>query len=99
MTKTSFDELKNQWGWGGFTTQRCRLEARMLALFLRLVEHLRSSRRSEPASRGHHQPAVVPVGHRDADTPCPANDDPRHQSSRQARPAARVQSKSATTNC
>ena len=33
MTKTSFDELKNQWGWGGFTTQRCRLEARMLALF------------------------------------------------------------------
>ena len=34
MTKTSFDELKNQWGWGGFTTQRCWLAARMLALFL-----------------------------------------------------------------
>ena len=33
MTKTSFDELKNQWGGGGFTTQRCRLAARMLALF------------------------------------------------------------------
>ena len=31
-----FDELKNQWGWGGFTTQdlaRCRLAACMLALF------------------------------------------------------------------
>lgn len=31
-----FDELKNQWGWGGFTTQdlaRCRLAARLLALF------------------------------------------------------------------
>jgi len=31
-----FDEMKNQWGWGGFTTQdlaRCRLAARMLALF------------------------------------------------------------------
>ena len=30
-----FDELKNQWGWGGFTTQdlaRCRLAARMVAL-------------------------------------------------------------------
>ena len=30
-----FDELKNQWGWGGFTTQdlaRCRLMARMVAL-------------------------------------------------------------------
>jgi Transposase DDE domain group 1 len=31
-----FDELKNQWGWGGYTTHdlaRCRLAARMLALF------------------------------------------------------------------
>jgi len=30
-----FDELKNQWGWGGFTTQdlkRCRLMGRMVAL-------------------------------------------------------------------
>ena len=32
-----FDELKNQWGWGGFTTHdlaRCRLAARLVALFL-----------------------------------------------------------------
>ena len=32
-----FDEMKNQWGWGGFTTHdlaRCRLAARLLALFL-----------------------------------------------------------------
>ena len=31
-----FDELKNQWGWGGFTTKdlaRCRLAAQMVALF------------------------------------------------------------------
>lgn len=31
----TFDELKNQWGWGGFTTQdlaRCRLMARLVAL-------------------------------------------------------------------
>ena len=31
----NFDELKNQWGWGGFTTQdlaRCRIMARMVAL-------------------------------------------------------------------
>ena len=30
-----FDELKNQWGWGGFTTrdlQRCRIISRMVAL-------------------------------------------------------------------
>jgi hypothetical protein len=43
-----FDELKNQWGWGGFTTAdlaRCRLVARMVALvynwwnlFVRLAE-------------------------------------------------------------
>jgi len=31
-----FDEMKNQWGWGGFTTHdlaRCRLAARLLGLF------------------------------------------------------------------
>jgi hypothetical protein len=31
-----FDELKNQWGWGGFTTHdlaRCHLAARLVALF------------------------------------------------------------------
>jgi len=43
-----FDELKNQWGWGGFTTHdlaRCRLAARLVALiydwwsiFVRLAE-------------------------------------------------------------
>jgi hypothetical protein len=33
--ENSFDELKNQWGWGGYTTQdlkRCRLVARMVGL-------------------------------------------------------------------
>lgn len=33
--ENTFDELKNQWGWGGFTTQdlaRCQLMARMVAL-------------------------------------------------------------------
>jgi hypothetical protein len=43
-----FDEMKNQWGWGGFTTHdlaRCRLAARLMALiydwwtiFVRLVD-------------------------------------------------------------
>ncbi len=46
--ENAFDELKNQWGWGGFTTKdlaRCRLTARMVALvynwwniFVRLAE-------------------------------------------------------------
>ena len=33
--ENTFDELKNQWGWGGFTThdlQRCQLAARGVAL-------------------------------------------------------------------
>ena len=33
--ENNFDEMKNQWGWGGYTTQdlkRCRLMARMIAL-------------------------------------------------------------------
>src|SRR5262249_6889432 len=49
--ENTFDELKNQWGWGGFTTQdlaRCRLAARLVALvynwwnlFVRLAEPTR----------------------------------------------------------
>lgn len=33
--ENNFDEMKNQWGWGGFTTQKiksCQLMARMIAL-------------------------------------------------------------------
>jgi hypothetical protein len=46
--ENNFDELKNQWGWGGFTThdlKRCRIMGRIVALtynwwslFVRLVE-------------------------------------------------------------
>lgn len=34
-SENNFDEMKNQWGWSGFTTQdlkRCRLISRMIAL-------------------------------------------------------------------
>jgi hypothetical protein len=47
-SENPFDELKNQWGWGGFTTRdlaRCRIMARFIALiynwwnlFVRLAE-------------------------------------------------------------
>lgn len=47
-SENNFDELKNQWGWSGYTTHdlhRCRLMARMIALiynwwtlFVRLIE-------------------------------------------------------------
>ena len=58
--ENGFDELKNQWGWGGFTTQdltRCRLLAGMVALiynwwslFVRLAdpEHHREAITSRP---------------------------------------------------
>jgi Transposase DDE domain group 1 len=52
-----FDELKNQWGWGGFTTQdltRCRLLAAMVAL----VYNWRSlfARLADPE---HHREAIT----------------------------------------
>jgi len=59
-SENNFDELKNQWGWGGFTTQdlkRCRLMARCVALvfnwwnlFTRLAdpEHHREAITSRP---------------------------------------------------
>lgn len=58
--ENAFDELKNQWGWGGFTTQdltRCRLLAGMVALvynwwslFVRLAdpEHHREAITTRP---------------------------------------------------
>jgi hypothetical protein len=59
--ENSFDELKNQWGWGGFTTRdlkRCRLMAGCVALmfncwnlFVRLADpdHHRIIARPSPA--------------------------------------------------
>jgi Transposase DDE domain group 1 len=38
-SENCFDELKNQWGWGGFTThdlQRCRIISRLIALVYNL---------------------------------------------------------------
>ncbi len=50
----AFDELKNQWGWGGFTTHdlhRCQFAARAVALiynwwslFVRLANYARNLR-------------------------------------------------------
>ena len=59
-----FDELKNQWGWAGFTThdfERCQIAARLIALiynwwslFVRLVdrERHREAVTSRPALLG-----------------------------------------------
>jgi hypothetical protein len=59
-SENTFDELKNQWGWAGFTTRdlgRCRLMARLIALvydwwtlFVRLADpdHHREALTSRP---------------------------------------------------
>lgn len=50
--ENSFDELKNQWGWGGFTTHdlhRCRLSARAVALVYNWWSH--SVRLANPGAR------------------------------------------------
>lgn len=55
--ENGFDELKNQWGWGGYTTQdlsRCRLLAAMVALFYNWWSLF--VRLAEPA---HHREAIT----------------------------------------
>ena len=70
-SENNFNELKNQWGWGDFTTQdlaRCQLMARMVALvynwwtlFVRLAQpHKHFEAISWPASTArcrHANPA------------------------------------------
>ena len=79
--------MKNQWGWGGYTTHdlaRCDFAARLLALiynwwniFVRLAD---------PASIARdHQPSPVPDGDRHPHPSCAANDDPRDELARQGR--------------
>jgi hypothetical protein len=54
-----FDELKNQWGWGGFTTRdlkRCRLASRIVALGVQLVEPFCPPCPAQETCRGYHQP-------------------------------------------
>ena len=85
--------MKNQWGWGGFTTHdlaRCRLAARLLALlydwctiFARLVDP--SLHREAITST-----TLVSVGRRNAHAARAANDDPPHEDGRQSKAAARA---------
>jgi hypothetical protein len=81
-----FDEMKNQWGWGGFTTHdlaRCRLAARLVALFYDWWNIF--VRLADPDL---HREAITSqplfLGDRDAHAPRTANDHPRDQFARQA---------------
>jgi len=72
--ENNFDELKNQWGWGGFVTKdllRCQIAARSIALiynwwslFVRLAD---PSKRRE----SHHQAARYYWGRWGAGPPMP----------------------------
>ena len=78
------DELKNQWGWGGFVTHdlaRCRLAARWSRCFT-IGGHLRSAGRTGLAQRSDHEPAVAVARHRRAGAPCPTDDDQDRQHAR-----------------
>jgi len=81
-----FDEMKNQWGWGGYTTHdlaRCRLAARLLALFYNWWNIF--VRLADPDRHREAIASAVPDGDRDARAPRAANHHPRHQRARQGR--------------
>src|SRR5258708_22564781 len=72
--ENAFDELKNQWGWGGFTThdlKRCRLLAGSVALIFNWWS-LFVRRLTRSPARGDHQPSIADAGDRTADPACPA---------------------------
>jgi len=79
--ENAFDELKNQWGWGGFTThdlKRCWLLAGSIALIFNWWS-LRPSGRSRSSTRGDHQPSIADAGDRPTDPACRASDADHYQ--------------------
>jgi len=65
--ENAFDELKNQWGWGGFTLHHLRPEALPLERHdggarLQLVESVRAPRAPEGETGGDHQPTIPALG-------------------------------------
>jgi hypothetical protein len=81
--ENTFDELKNQCGWGGFTTQdlaRCRLMARMVAL----VDAVRAARPAPQTLRGDLASPAVAAWRRYAHPPRRAHTSDDHQPARQA---------------
>ena len=71
-SENTFDELKNQWGWGGFTTQdlkRCRFNALAVALIYNWWYVVRATRKPQSPPGSHHQPSVSPVRGRAQNAP------------------------------
>jgi len=87
-SENNFDELKNQWGWAGFTThdrKRCQIMARIVALNLQLVDDLHAAGNPGQACRGGD---VAPAGvarHRPADAAQQSNHGGNHEPAFQSR--------------
>jgi hypothetical protein len=63
--ENGFDELKNQWGLSGFTTQdinRCQTTARSLCAGLQLVELVLQDGQPQRTHGGHHEPSTAVGG-------------------------------------
>lgn len=83
--ENTVDELQNQWGWGGFTTQdlaRCRIMGR-------LVDAVRAARPAAQALRGDLQPAAVAAWRRHAHAPCRTNAPDHHQAATPSRQSSK----------
>ncbi len=65
-SENPFDELKNQWGWAGFTTRDAALPAHgpLHRSDLQLVEPVRAPGRAGPAHGGRHQPPAAVICYR-----------------------------------
>ncbi len=71
--ENGFDELKNQWGWGGYTThdlERCNLSARAVALIYNWWSWYCPSGTPEDPLGGDHQPPDVALRCRPPDSSC-----------------------------
>ena len=63
--ENGFDELKNQWGWGGFTTQdieRCQTSARAVALIYNWWSWYLPGSQAGSAHGGHNQQSTAVGG-------------------------------------
>ena len=78
----NFDELKNQWGWGGFTTQDLALayHGAQGGLGLQRVDAVRQARPPAQTLRGDRKPAAVAAwrGHANAARRADASDHHQH---------------------
>ena len=90
--ENGFDELKNQWGWGGFTTQdieRCQISARAVALVYNWWSWY-SSRQAGREDGGHYQSCTIARQCGASGQTCRTDNAVSHAHARRKRQAARA---------